>query len=131
MRRIAILGSTGSIGKQTLEVVGEHPDLFSVYAITAHRSADLLIQQARAFMPEVVVIVDESLYAYVSEALSDLPIKVWTGSDALCDVVQSSSIDMVVTAMVGFAGLVSGPRILNTVRNPNSFRIPPTYFIDV
>ena len=105
MRRIAILGSTGSIGKQTLEVVGEHPDLFSVCAITAHRSADLLIQQARAFMPEVVVIVDESLYAYVSEALSDLPIKVWTGSDALCDVVQSSSIDMVVTAMVGFAGL--------------------------
>ena len=79
--------------------------MFSVYAITAHRSADLLIEQARAFQPEVVVIVDESLYTYVSEALADLPIKVWTGADALCDVVQASSIDMVVTAMVGFAGL--------------------------
>lgn len=105
MRNIAILGSTGSIGKQTLEVVAEHPDQFSVYAITAHRSADLLIEQARQFKPEVVVIVDENYYEKVQNALSDLPIKVWTGSDSLCQVVTADPIDMVVTAMVGFAGL--------------------------
>jgi len=105
MRNIAILGSTGSIGRQTLEVCAEHPDLFSVYAITAHRSADLLIEQARHFHPEVVVIVDETFYDKVSEALKDLPIKVWTGPESLCDVVTAGPIDMVVTAMVGFAGL--------------------------
>lgn len=105
MRNIAILGSTGSIGKQTLEVIAEHPDLFSVYAITAHRSADLLIEQARQFKPEVVVIVDENYYEKVQEALSDLPIKVWTGADSLCQVVTADPIDVVVTAMVGFAGL--------------------------
>lgn len=105
MRNIAILGSTGSIGKQTLEVIAEHPDLFSVYAITANRSADLLIEQARQFHPEVVVIVDENYYEKVSEALADLPIKVWTGSDSLCQVVTAQPIDTVVTAMVGFAGL--------------------------
>ncbi len=105
MRQIAILGSTGSIGRQTLEVIEEHPDLFSVYALTAYRSADLLIEQARKFRPEMVVIADETLYPKVSEALSDLPMKVWAGADALCDVVQAEPIDMVVTAMVGFAGL--------------------------
>ena len=68
-KQIAILGSTGSIGKQTLEVIAEHPDFFEVYAITAHRSADLLIQQAREFKPEVVVIADVSLYQKVSDAL--------------------------------------------------------------
>ncbi len=104
-RTIAILGSTGSIGKQTLEVVEEHPDLFEVYAITANRSADLLIEQARKFKPEVVVIVDENYYDKVKEALSDLPIKVWTGADSLCQVVTAGPIDTVVTAMVGFAGL--------------------------
>ena len=104
-KQIAILGSTGSIGKQTLEVVAEHPDLFEVYAITAHRSADLLIQQAREFKPEVVVIADDSLYTKVSEALADLPIKVWAGADALCQVVEADPINIVVTAMVGFAGL--------------------------
>ena len=104
-KQIAILGSTGSIGKQTLEVIAEHPDFFEVYAITAHRSADLLIQQARQFRPEVVVIADESLYKKVSDALSDLPIKVWAGADALCQVVEAEPIHIVVTAMVGFAGL--------------------------
>ncbi len=104
-KQIAILGSTGSIGKQTLEVIAEHPDLFEVYAITAHRSADLLIQQAREFKPEVVVIADESLYQKVSDALSDLPVKVWAGADALCQVVEAEPINIVVTAMVGFAGL--------------------------
>lgn len=105
MRTIAILGSTGSIGKQTLEVVEEHPDLFEVYAITANRSADLLIEQARKFKPEVVVIVDENYYDKVKDALSDLPIKVWTGAESLCEVVTAGPIDTVVTAMVGFAGL--------------------------
>ena len=104
-KQIAILGSTGSIGKQTLEVIAEHPDFFEVYAITAHRSADLLIQQARQFKPEVVVIADESLYKKVSDALSDLPIKVWAGADALCQVVEAEPINIVVTAMVGFSGL--------------------------
>ena len=104
-KQIAILGSTGSIGKQTLEVVAEHPDLFEVYAITANRSADLLIEQARTFRPEVVVIADEAYYQKVSEALADLPIKVWAGADALCQVVEAEPIDVVVTAMVGFAGL--------------------------
>lgn len=104
-RTIAILGSTGSIGKQTLEVVEEHPDLFEVYAITANRSADLLIEQARKFKPEVVVIADETYYDKVKDALSDLPIKVWTGEDSLCQVVTAGPIDTVVTAMVGFAGL--------------------------
>ena len=104
-KQIAILGSTGSIGKQTLEVVAEHPDLFEVYAITANRSADLLIEQARTFHPEVVVIADEAYYQKVSEALADLPIKVWAGADALCQVVEADPIDVVVTAMVGFAGL--------------------------
>ena len=104
-KQIAILGSTGSIGKQTLEVVAEHPDLFDVYAITANRSADLLIAQAREFKPEVVVIADESLYQKVQEALADLPIKVWAGADALCQVVEAEPINVVVTAMVGFAGL--------------------------
>ncbi|MCF0179313.1 MAG: 1-deoxy-D-xylulose-5-phosphate reductoisomerase [Bacteroidales bacterium] len=104
-KQIAILGSTGSIGKQTLEVIAEHPDLFEVYAITANRSADLLIAQAREFKPEVVVIADESLYDKVKEALADLPIKVWAGAEALCQVVEAEPINIVVTAMVGFAGL--------------------------
>ena len=105
MKHIAILGSTGSIGRQTLEVVAEHPDLFRVYALTANRSADLLIRQARTFRPEAVVIADEALYPKVREALSDLPIKVWAGARALCEVVEAGPIDVVVTAMVGFAGL--------------------------
>ena len=104
-RSLAILGSTGSIGRQTLEVCAEHPDLFEVYAITANRSAELLVKQAREFRPEVVVIADETYYSQVKEALADLPIKVWTGADSLCQVVQAEPIDMVVTAMVGFAGL--------------------------
>lgn len=105
MRNIAILGSTGSIGRQTLEVCAEHPDLFSVYAITANRSADLLIEQARQFRPEVVVIADEAYYDKVNDALSDLPIKVWTGAESLCQVVEAGPVNVVVTAMVGFAGL--------------------------
>ncbi len=104
-RQLAILGSTGSIGTQALEVVAEHPDRFEVYALTANNQVDLLINQARKFMPEVVVIANEKKYPELKEALEDLPIKVWAGSEAIAQVVQASPIDMVLTAMVGYAGL--------------------------
>ena len=104
-RSIAILGSTGSIGTQTLQVVEEHPDKFEVYAITANTRVDELIQQARKFMPEAVVIADESKYPKLKEALSDLPIKVYGGYESICQIVESKPIDIVVTAMVGFSGL--------------------------
>lgn len=104
-RSIAILGSTGSIGTQTLQVVEEHPEVFEVYAITANTRVDELIAQARKFMPEAVVIADESKYPKLKEALSDLPIKVYGGYEAICQIVESKPIDIVVTAMVGFSGL--------------------------
>lgn len=104
-KKIAILGSTGSIGTQTLDVVSQHPDLFEARVLTAGRRADLLIDQARRFLPDAVVIADESQYHYVQEALADLPVKVYAGEEALCQVVESNQIDMVLTALVGFAGL--------------------------
>lgn len=104
-RQLAILGSTGSIGSQALEVVSEHSDLFEVYALTANNQVDLLINQARKYMPEVVVIANERKYPELKEALEDLPIKVWAGSDAIAQMVQSEPIDMVLTAMVGYSGL--------------------------
>jgi 1-deoxy-D-xylulose-5-phosphate reductoisomerase len=104
-RSIAILGSTGSIGTQTLQVVEEHPDKFEVYAITANTRVDELIQQARKFMPEAVVIADESKYTQLKDALADLPIKVYGGYESICQIVESKPIDIVVTAMVGFSGL--------------------------
>lgn len=104
-RKIAILGSTGSIGTQALDVIEQHPDAFEVYAITANNNVGLLIEQARKFEPEVVVIANEDKYAQLKDALSDLPIKVWAGSDAIAQVVQSEPIDMVLTAMVGYSGL--------------------------
>ena len=104
-RQLAILGSTGSIGTQALEVISEHPDLFEVYALTANNQVDLLINQARKFMPEVVVIANEQKYPELKEALEDLPIKVWAGSEAICQVVQAERIQMVLTAMVGYSGL--------------------------
>ena len=105
MKRIAILGSTGSIGTQTLDVVREHTDEYEVYALTAGHNAELLIAQAREFHPEVVVIADESRYETVREALADLPIKVWAGAEAIGDAASLPDVDVVVTAMVGFAGL--------------------------
>lgn len=105
MKKIAILGATGSIGTQTLEVIREHRDRYEAYALTAGRNAALLIAQAREFRPEVVVIADETQYELVNDALADLPIKVWTGAEAICDVARLSDVDIVVTAMVGFAGL--------------------------
>lgn len=104
-RNIAILGSTGSIGTQALDVIREHKDEFEIYALTANNNADLLIAQAREFMPEVVVIANEEKYAYVKDALSDLPLKVWCGCDAIAQVVESEPINMVLTAMVGYSGL--------------------------
>jgi 1-deoxy-D-xylulose-5-phosphate reductoisomerase len=104
-KKIAILGSTGSIGTQTLDVVRCHPDRYEVYAICAHRSIELLIEQARTFHPEVVCIADESLYPTLRDALQDLPIKVWAGTDAIAQMVTMPSIDIVVAAMVGYAGL--------------------------
>lgn len=104
-RQLAILGSIGSIGTQALEVVSEHADRFEVYALTAGNKVDLLIEQARKYMPEVVVIANEQKYPELKEALEDLPIKVWAGSEAIAQVVQSEPIDMVLTAMVGYSGL--------------------------
>lgn len=105
MKQIAILGSTGSIGTQTLDVVRQHPEEFSVFALSAHRSLDLLIQQAIEFNPAVVCIADESLYQPLREALSDLPIQVMAGEKAIAEIVTMPAIDVVVAAMVGYAGL--------------------------
>ena len=104
-KQIAILGSTGSIGTQALQVINEHPELYEVYALTANNKVELLISQARKFQPEAVVIANETKYQQLKEALADLPIKVYAGSDALCQIVESKPIDMVLTAMVGYAGL--------------------------
>lgn len=105
MKQIAILGSTGSIGTQTLDVVRQHPEAFSVYALSAHRSIDLLIKQALEFNPAVVCIADETYYRPLCEALSDLPIRVLAGEKALAEMVTMPEIDVVVAAMVGYAGL--------------------------
>ena len=104
-KKIAVLGSTGSIGTQTLDVISRHPDLFEAHTLTAGRNAELLIKQARAFKPDTVVIADDTQYNIVQEALSDLPIKVYAGADAISQVVTSGDIDVVLTAMVGFSGL--------------------------
>ena len=104
-RNIAILGSTGSIGTQALDIVRENPGHFEIYALTANENIDLLIRQAQEFSPEVVVIANENKYAQLKEALQHLPIKVWAGSESIVEVVQSEPIDMVLTAMVGYSGL--------------------------
>lgn len=104
-RKIAILGSTGSIGTQALDVIEEHSDLYEAYVLTANNSVEKLISQARKFQPEAVVIANERHYETVKEALSDLPIKVYTGENALCEVVQDENVDIVLASMVGFSGL--------------------------
>ncbi len=105
-KKIAILGSTGSIGTQALQVIEEHSDLYEAYVLTANRSAGKLIEQARRFKPEAVVIADETFYESVRDALADLPIKVYAGANALCEVVQDRNVDIVLASMVGFAGLM-------------------------
>ncbi|HHW81473.1 MAG TPA: 1-deoxy-D-xylulose-5-phosphate reductoisomerase [Bacteroidales bacterium] len=104
-KQIAILGSTGSIGTQALDVIDQHPDKFEVYALTANNNIELLIEQAIKFKPEVVVIANDKNYLILKEALNNYPIKVWAGIDAISDVVQTSDIDVVLAAMVGFSGL--------------------------
>jgi 1-deoxy-D-xylulose-5-phosphate reductoisomerase len=107
MKRLAILGSTGSIGTQALEVVAAHPDLFEVEILSAHSNTSLLIEQAKKFNPNAVVITDETKYDIVKNALSSAPIKVFSGANALNEVVQWDSVDLVLGAIVGFAGLHS------------------------
>ena len=104
-RRIAILGSTGSIGRQTLDVVRQHPDLFQVELLTANNSSELLVAQAREFDANSVVICNKDRYREVADALQDDGIKVFTGIDSVCDLVTGDNIDIVVAAMVGFSGL--------------------------
>lgn len=104
-KRIAILGSTGSIGTQALQVIEEHSDLYEAYVLTANNSVDKLIAQARQCVPSAVVIANEAHYEEVKNALSDLPIKVYAGAEALCQVVQDDNVDIVLASMVGFAGL--------------------------
>lgn len=104
-KNIAILGSTGSIGTQALEVIAANPSLFDVYALTAGNNIELLIQQARQFLPEIVVIGNEKHYLNLKEALSDIPVKVFAGLDAIVQVAEMEPIDIVLTAMVGYAGL--------------------------
>ncbi|MEJ8802911.1 1-deoxy-D-xylulose-5-phosphate reductoisomerase [Pontibacter sp. H249] len=105
MKRIAILGSTGSIGTQALDVIKANPESFELEVLTAHNNADLLIQQALEFNPNTVVIANESLYDKVQDALQHTDIKVYAGANALCSVVEMGTVDMVLTAMVGYAGL--------------------------
>ena len=105
-KQIAILGSTGSIGTQALEVIEEHSDLYEVYCLTANNRVEQLAQQARKFKPAAVVIANEAHYDRLQQLLADEPdIKVYAGAKALDGIVESPSIDMVLTAMVGFAGL--------------------------
>ena len=105
MKKIAILGSTGSIGTQALDVIEEHPDKFEVEVLTAGRNVELLIQQALKFDPNVVVIEDESLYPRLRDALESKDVQVYAGKDAIDQVVDMGSIDMLVMAIVGFAAL--------------------------
>jgi len=105
-KNIAILGSTGSIGTQTLEVIEEHPDHFSVELLTARNNSELLIQQAIKHQPNCVVIDNVTLYGKVKDALEPYPIKVYAGADAIIQAVQMDTIDMVITALVGYAGLL-------------------------
>jgi 1-deoxy-D-xylulose-5-phosphate reductoisomerase len=104
-KHIALLGSTGSIGVQTLDVIKQNPDLFIAEVITANSNADLLIKQAREFLPNAVVITNEAYYDKVRDALYDLPVKVYAGQDALSQVTEMGTVDIVVTAVVGSVGL--------------------------
>lgn len=104
-RKIAVLGSTGSIGSQTLDVISQHPERFEAYVLAANNQTDKLIEQARRFLPEIVVTANKDKYSQLKEALSDLPIKIYAGAEALEQVVSDTQIDVVLTAMVGFSGL--------------------------
>lgn len=104
-KRLAILGSTGSIGRQALEVVAANPEMFEVNVLTANNQVELLARQARSFLPDSVVICNPDRYGELKEMLADMPVKVYCGEDAVCQVVESGEVDMVLTAMVGYSGL--------------------------
>ena len=105
-KQLAILGSTGSIGTQALEVIEEHSDLYEVYCLTANNKVELLAEQAHKFHPAAIVIANEQRYDELKQLMSDQPdVKVYAGKQALDEVVEAEPIDMVLTAMVGFAGL--------------------------
>src|SRR5215467_9608331 len=104
-KRIAIFGSTGSIGKQALEVIAAHPDKFSVEILTAYTNDDLLVKQSLRFKPNIVVIADEKKYERVSTALNDTDVKVFAGEDALNEAATLNCYDVMLAAIVGFAGL--------------------------
>ena len=114
---VAILGSTGSIGTQALDVIKDNPDKFSVEVLTAQRNAELLIRQSQEFNPNAVVIVDETLYEQVNDALNPLDIKVYAGDNALNSVVEMDSIDVVLTALVGYSGLQPTINAINNNKN--------------
>lgn len=116
-KHIAILGSTGSIGTQTLEVVEANPEEFVVDVLTANNNVELLIEQAKKFKPDVVVIACEEKYSILSEALEKEPIKVYAGKDAIAQVVQMESIDVVLTAMVGYSGLLPTIKAIEAKKN--------------
>lgn len=111
-KRLAILGSTGSIGTQALEVVDTHSEKFSVEVLTANNNVDILIAQALKYQPNVVVIGNKEKYAYLKEALNNQPIKVYAGQEAIEQVAAMSNVDQVVTSMVGFSGLLPTVRAL-------------------
>lgn len=117
MRNIAILGSTGSIGTQTLEVIAAHPDRFCVEVLTANNNVDLLIRQALKFRPDSVVIANEEKYPFLQEALQHEDIKVYAGAEALAQVVCAPQIDLVVTAMVGYSGLIPTVNAIRAGKN--------------
>lgn len=116
-RHIAILGSTGSIGTQALEVIQQHPDKFVVEVLTAENNADLLVAQAKTFKPNAVVIANESHYEKVHAALDPFDIKVYAGANALASVVQMETIDVVLTALVGCAGLLPTVKAIESGKN--------------
>lgn len=104
-KQICILGSTGSIGTQALDVIRQHPDLYEAYALTANDSVEKLAEQAREFNPAVVVIANEARYEELKAKLADTDVKVYAGHKALCEIVEAGPVDMVLAALVGFAGL--------------------------
>lgn len=112
-KQIAIMGSTGSIGTQALSVIESNPDLFEVYTLTANNNADLLISQAVKFLPDSVVIANKDYYAKVRDALSDYPVKVYAGDEAISQVVVSDAVDIVISALVGYSGLAPTMRAIS------------------
>ena len=119
-KQICILGSTGSIGTQALDVISQHSDLYEAYCLTANNRVQELAAQARKYHPAAVVIANEERYDELKDMLADQPdIKVYAGKDALDQIVESDSIDMVLTAMVGFAGLSPTIHAIKAHKNAN------------